>query len=164
VETAEGARRRGAPHVYGRVAGYAATFDPGGRARVTLTRAVRSALDAAAVHPGDVDVVFADAAGVPELDAVEAAVLADVFGPAGVPVTAPKALVGRLHAGGAALDVADALLAIRDRVIPPCGAARPASRYQIDLVTEPREAPVRTALVVARGYGGFNASLVITAP
>ena len=42
-----------------------------------------------------------------------------LFGPHGVPVTAPKTMTGRLLAGGAALDVATALLALRDGVIPP---------------------------------------------
>jgi act minimal PKS chain-length factor (CLF/KS beta) len=163
VEDAEHARRRGAPKRYGQIAGYAATFDPGGRAHDTLCRAVRGALDDARVRPEDVDVVFADAVAVPELDTVEAAVLAEVFGPHGVPVSAPKSLVGRLHAGGSALDLAAALLSIRDGVIPPTGGPAPAARYQLDLVTEAREARLRTALVVARGYGGFNASLVVQA-
>ena len=78
-------------------------------------------------------------------------------------MAAPKALVGRLLAGGAALDVATALLSIRDSVIPPAGAADPAPGYRLDLVTEPRDTPVRTAVVIARGYGGFNACLVVTA-
>lgn len=148
---------------YGRVAGYAATFDPGGFAAPSLRRAVELALQDARVRADDVDVVFADAAGVPELDAIEADVIAGVFGPAEVPVAAPKALVGRLLAGGAALDTATALLSIRDGVIPPAGAVDPAPGYRLDLVTEPRDAPVRTALVIARGYGGFNACLVVTA-
>jgi act minimal PKS chain-length factor (CLF/KS beta) len=164
VEESAHADGRGAPHRYGRIAGYAATFDPGGRARPTLRRAIERALESAGLTPSTVDVVFADAAGVPEQDAVEAAVLAEVFGPHGVPVAVPKGLVGRLHAGGAALDVVAALLAIRDGVLPPGGATRPAAYHRIDLVTEPRELPVRTALVVARGYGGFNAALVVTAP
>jgi minimal PKS chain-length factor (CLF/KS beta) len=158
------ARARGAPHNYGRVTGCAATFDPGGRAHATLRRAVEGALSGAGVAPAGVDVVFADAVAVAELDAVEAAVLAEVFGPGGVPVAAPKALVGRLHAGGAALDVVSALLSIRDGVIPPCGAARPDGRHRIDLVTQARPARVSTALVVARGYGGFNAALVLQGP
>lgn len=163
VEDEEHADARGAPHRYGRIAGYAATFDPGGKAHRTLRRAIERALEAAGIGPGDVDVVFADAVAVPELDAVETAVLAEVFGPNGVPVAAPKGLVGRLHAGGAALDVVAALLSIRDGVLPPCGASRPAAHHQIDLVTKTRNVRVDTALVVARGYGGFNAAMVVTA-
>ena len=34
-------------------------------------------------------------------------------------MTAPKTMTGRLYSGGAALDLAAALLSIRDGVIPP---------------------------------------------
>jgi act minimal PKS chain-length factor (CLF/KS beta) len=163
VEDVAHAGARSAPQRYGRIAGYAATFDPGGRAHVALRRAIVRALEAAAVTPADVDVVFADAVAVPELDAVEAEVLSELFGPGGVPVAAPKGLVGRLHAGGGALDVVAALLSIRDGVLPPAGAARPAVRHRLDLVTTAREAEVDTALVVARGFGGFHAATVVTA-
>ncbi|MEU1811824.1 ketosynthase chain-length factor [Micromonospora aurantiaca (nom. illeg.)] len=166
VESAAHASTRGVRHRYGVVAGYAATFDPPPRSgrEPTLRRAIEAALDDAGVAPADVDVVFADAVGLPDPDAVEAAALAGVFGPAGVPVTAPKTVTGRLGAGGAALDVATALLCIRDGVIPPTvNVAAPAPAYRLDLVLAPRVARVRTALVVARGQGGFNSALVLTA-
>jgi act minimal PKS chain-length factor (CLF/KS beta) len=80
-------------------------------------------------------------------------------------VTAPKSLTGRLY-GGAALDAATALLAIRDGVVPPSARAIvPDPEVGLDLVVgEPRQAPVRTALVLARGHGGMNAALVLRAP
>jgi act minimal PKS chain-length factor (CLF/KS beta) len=103
--------------------------------------------------------------GVPERDAAEARAIRAVFGPSGVPVTAPKTMTGRLYAGGSALDLATALLAIRDQVVPPpLGVTAPAAGYDLDLVRDtPRPARVRTALVVARGHGGFNAAAVVTA-
>ncbi len=164
LETAESAYTRGARR-YGSVVGYAATFDPpaGSTRPPALRTAITGALADARVRPSDVDVVFADAAGVPELDRSEAQALAEVFGPYGVPVTAPKAMVGRLYAGGAALDLVTALLALRDGVIPPTGTAiHSSAAYQLDLVEEqPRQARLATALIVARGYAGFNAALVV---
>ncbi|MEV3853805.1 ketosynthase chain-length factor [Streptomyces sp. NPDC050095] len=166
VEDAEHARRRGAPHIYGEIVGHAATMDPrpgSGRAP-GLRRAVELALADAESAPGDIDVVFADAAAVPDLDRVEAQTLAEVFGPRGVPVTAPKTMTGRLYSGAAPLDLAAALLALRDGVIPPTVATRPAAEHAIDLVTDaPRPARLRTALVLARGQGGFNSALVVRA-
>ena len=99
----------------------------------------------------------------PELDRAEAEAITAVFGPRGVPVTAPKTMTGRLLAGGAALDVATALLALRDGVIPPTvNVAAPAPAYQHSTWSpRPREADLRTALVLARGYGGFNSALVV---
>ncbi|MEU6102500.1 ketosynthase chain-length factor [Streptomyces flaveolus] len=166
VEDAEHARRRGAPRIYGEIAGHSATMDPrpGSDRPSGLRRAVELALEDADTSPGEIDVVFADAAAVPELDRAEAQALADVFGPRGVPVTAPKTMTGRLYSGAAPLDLAAALLALRDGVIPPTVASRPADDYALDLVTgAPRPAPLRTALVLARGQGGFNSALVVRA-
>ncbi|WP_327581132.1 ketosynthase chain-length factor [Nonomuraea sp. NBC_00507] len=166
IEDAEGARSRGA-HVYGELAGYAATFDPApGTGRPSaLPRAIRGALDDARLEPADVDVVLADAGGLPELDTTEARAISEVFGPRGVPVAAPKSLTGRLYSGGGPLDVTTALLMIRDGVIPavPYESDIP-DEYEIDLVAgEPRRHPVRNTLVIARGNGGFNSALVVRA-
>jgi act minimal PKS chain-length factor (CLF/KS beta) len=167
LERPEAYRERGGRGGYGEILGYAATFDPApasGRPP-TLRRAIDAALRDARLDPADIDVVFADAAGVPELDRAEVSALVAAFGPEGVPVTAPKTMTGRLYAGGAALDVATALLALRTQVIPPTlGVDRLADGYALDLVRhEPRAASLRTALVVARGYGGFNSALVVAA-
>jgi act minimal PKS chain-length factor (CLF/KS beta) len=110
--------------------------------------------------------VLADAAAVPELDRAEARAITDVFGSRRVPVTAPKTMTGRLYCGAGPLDVATALLAIAAGVIPPSVNVTPAPEYRdLDLVVAvPRAAPVRVALVVARGHGGFNSALVIRAP
>ncbi|MFJ4479926.1 ketosynthase chain-length factor [Streptomyces xanthochromogenes] len=165
LEDAEAARERGA-RIYGQLSGYAATFDPGpGReGEPGLRRAAELALAEVGLSTGDVDVVFADASGVPELDRQEEAALTALFGPRGVPVTAPKTMTGRLSAGGASLDLAAALLSIRDAVIPPTvNVTSPVAADALDLVTEARRGPVRTALVLARGTGGFNAAAVVTA-
>jgi len=137
---------------------------PGSERPPVLRRTIERALADAGMRPSEVDVVFADGAGVPALDRAEAAAITAVFGPGRVPVTVPKTLTGRLYAGGASLDVATALLALRDGVIPHGGlVGRLAPGCDLDLVTgEPRRAPVRTALVLARGHGGFTAALVLS--
>lgn len=165
LEDSRAARDRGAP-VYGEIAGYAATFDPApgsGRAPA-LRRAIELALADARLTPADIGMVFADAAAVPELDAAEAEAITAVFGPLGVPVTAPKTMTGRLYAGGGALDVATALLAVRDQRIPPTVNVAADPRYELDLVTgESRRCDAGAALVIARGHGGFNSALAVTA-
>ncbi|MFE0151294.1 ketosynthase chain-length factor [Nonomuraea sp. NPDC059007] len=152
--------------IYGYIAGYAATFDPPPERErpPTLARAITLALEDSGLRPDEIDVVFADAMGLPDADRAEADALNAVFGPHKVPVTAPKTMTGRLYAGGAALDVATALLSMRDGVIPPTvGTTDPVRSLGLDLVLgRPRERTLRTALVVARGFGGFNAALVLT--
>ncbi|MBL3669872.1 ketosynthase chain-length factor [Streptomyces sp. M2CJ-2] len=165
LEAAEAARARGA-RAYGRIAGYGATMDPkpGSGRTPGLRRAIALALADAGASPSDVDVVFADAAATPELDRTEAEAINAVFGTRGVPVTAPKTMTGRLYSGAAPLDLASALLAIGNGLIPPTINVEPAVEYGLDLVTgRPRAADVRTALVLARGQGGFNSAMVVTA-
>ena len=167
LEREDRARARGARRRYGRVAGYAATLDPppGSGRPPTLGTAAALALADAGLEPGAIDVVFADAAGTPALDRAEADALAELFGDRGVPVTAPKAMTGRLSAGGGAVDVATCLLAMRDGIIPPTAAVRPDPAYRIDLVTgRARPARIDRALILARGDGGFNSALVLTRP
>ena len=170
VEDEEAARARSGPAGYGVIAGYAATQDahhyrtaaPDGR---QYARAIGLALERAGVRPDEVDLVLADGAGRPDADAAEASALCSVFGPNAVPVTAPQGLVGRLLAGGSALNVATALLAMRVGVIPPVGNLDdPDPAYGLDLVREPRERKLDTVLVTARGQGGFNSALVLRAP
>ncbi|MFE5948493.1 ketosynthase chain-length factor [Streptomyces sp. NPDC056480] len=165
LEEADSARQRPAAHVYGLITGHASTFDarPGTPGGPGLERAVRLALERAGCTAGDIDVVFADAAGLPALDQVEADTLASVFGPRGVPVTAPKTMTGRVGAGAGPLDVATALLSLREQVIPP--TIHTVGTPALDLVRcTPRPALLSRALILARGYPGFNSALVVTAP
>ncbi|REE96243.1 ketosynthase chain-length factor [Thermomonospora umbrina] len=168
VEDADSARDRGAPTIYGEIAGYAATFDPrpGSGRPPGLRRAAELALADAGLGPADIDVVYADAAGIPELDRAEAAAISGLFGDRGVPVTAPKGLTGRLYAGGGPLDLVAALLSIRDALVPAtANTTRVPADYGLDLVLgEPRRLPVAAAMVLARGRRGFNSALVVRAP
>nr|P16541.2 RecName: Full=Granaticin polyketide putative beta-ketoacyl synthase 2; AltName: Full=ORF2 [Streptomyces violaceoruber]CAA09654.1 polyketide synthase chain length factor [Streptomyces violaceoruber]CAA34265.1 unnamed protein product [Streptomyces violaceoruber]CAA34370.1 unnamed protein product [Streptomyces violaceoruber] len=163
VEDADSARARGAERIYVR-SPLRRDPAPGSGRPPALGRAAELALAEAGLTPADISVVFADGAGVPELDRAEADTLARLFGPRGVPVTAPKALTGRLCAGGGPADLAAALLALRDQVIPATGRHRAVpDAYALDLVTgRPREAALSAALVLARGRHGFNSAVVVT--
>ncbi|MBV9446016.1 MAG: ketosynthase chain-length factor [Streptosporangiaceae bacterium] len=164
VEDGDSARARGA-RVYGEIAGYGATFDAaarhgGGRG---LRRAVETALADAGVDAKDIGVVFADGSGTPEGDLDEAQTITAIFGSHAVPVTVPKTMTGRMNSGGAPADLACALLAIRDKVIPPTiNVDTVAPGYEIDLVIgEARPWHPGAALVLARGACGFNSAMVL---
>jgi act minimal PKS chain-length factor (CLF/KS beta) len=174
LEDAANARKRGARQVYGVIAGYAATFDPppGSDRPPGLRRAIELALQDAGIAAADVDVVLADGHATPELDRREAAAIAAVFGPRGVPVSVPKTLNGRMYSGGSSVDVATALLMLRDQVIPPTvGSPDVSAECLVDLVADQaRQARIRNVVVLSRGYGGlsrdhscFNAAVVISA-
>ncbi|MEV2233132.1 ketosynthase chain-length factor [Streptomyces phaeochromogenes] len=166
LEDLERARERGARQIYGEIAGYGSTFDPrpGSGRPPGLRKAIELALADAESSAGDIDVVFADGAALPELDRIEADAITGVFGARGVPVSVPKTMTGRLYSGAAPLDLAAAFLAIRDGVIPASVGTRLSDAYALDLVTDrPRDAAVRSALVLARGQGGFNSAVVVRA-
>lgn len=164
LENVVRARRRDV-RVYGEIAGYGASFDPppdSGRGS-NLCRAIEAALADAGLDASEVAVVFADAAAVPELDAAEAAALEAVFGPHAVPVTAPKTLTGRLCSGAGPLDVVTAMVALHEGVIPAtANVSEVVPDFAIDLVlAEPRPTTGHAALVLARGFGGFNSAMIV---
>ncbi|WP_051967271.1 beta-ketoacyl synthase N-terminal-like domain-containing protein [Kitasatospora mediocidica] len=165
VEEEAAALRRGA-RIRAVVAGHAATFTgtgDWGRSRQGLARAIQAALAEAGCSAADVDVVFADALGVPAADQAEALAIADALGPhaADVPVTAPKTGFGRAYSGASSLDAAAAVLALEHGVVPPTPNITEV-RHDLDLVTgHPRQLRLRTALVLSRGLMGCNAALVL---
>ncbi|MEW5654679.1 ketosynthase chain-length factor [Streptomyces cinereoruber] len=165
VEDEDRARDRGTA-VRAVVAGHGATFTGASRwaeSREGLARAIRVALDEAGCAPEEIDVVFADALGVPEADRAEALALADALGAhaARVPVTAPKTGIGRAYCGAPVLDVAAAVLAMEHGLVPPTPNVFDVC-HDIDLVvTRARPADLRTALVLSRGLMGSNAALVV---
>lgn len=165
VEEEAAARRRGA-RLRAVVAGHAATFTGTGswdRSRQGLARAIQGALAEAGCSAEDVDVVFADALGVPAADQAEALAIADALGShaANVPVTAPKTGFGRAYSAASALDVAAAVLALEHGVVPPTPGVTEV-RHDLDLVTgHARRASLRTALVLSRGLMGCNSALVL---
>jgi minimal PKS chain-length factor (CLF/KS beta) len=170
VESLESAQQRQAPKICGEILGYGATNDAHHWGRPApdaeqSARAMSVALANAGIAAGDVDAVVADAFGVAEVDALEAQAIGKVFGEhaARVPVIAPKSGVGRMYAGGAALDAAAALLCMRDGTLPPIvNLDEPADGLGLDFVTgAERAGELATILVNARGFGGFNSALVL---
>ncbi|KOV69487.1 MULTISPECIES: ketosynthase chain-length factor [Streptomyces] len=165
VESETSARERGVP-LRAVIAGHAATFTGAScweKSREGLAQAIRGALHEARCAPEEVDVVFADALGTPEADRAEALAIADALGAHGrsVPVTAPKTGIGRGYCAAPVLDVAAAVLALENGVVPPTPNVFDIC-HDIDLVTgRARSAELRTALVLSRGLMGSNSALVL---
>ncbi|WP_234544772.1 ketosynthase chain-length factor [Streptomyces sp. R39] len=165
VEDTGSARARGLP-VRATLDGHASTFTGASRwaeSRAGLAQAIRGALAEAGCAPEEVDVVFADALGVPEADRAEALAITDALGAHGrrVPVTAPKTGIGRGYCAAPVLDTAAAVLAMEHGLIPPTPGVFDIC-HDLDLVTgRARAAQPRTALVLSRGLMGSNSALVL---
>ncbi|MFG2427642.1 beta-ketoacyl synthase N-terminal-like domain-containing protein [Streptomyces sp. NPDC048590] len=168
VEEETSARARGA-RVRAELAGHCATFTGASRweeSRAGLARAIEGALREAGCAPEEIDVVFADAMGVPAADRAEALAIADALGAHGrrVPVTAPKTGTGRAYCGAPVLDTSAAVLAMEHGLVPPTPNVFEVC-HDLDLVTgRARSADMRTALVLSRGLMGSNAALVLRRP
>ncbi|GAB2846349.1 beta-ketoacyl synthase N-terminal-like domain-containing protein [Lentzea nigeriaca] len=163
VEDLEHALARGAPVIYAEIAGWGSTHDgthAGQPSSRQYGRAMRLALDRSATRPEEVDVVIPDALGVPEYDRAESEAIRDVFG--SVPVTTHKPLTGRMYQGGAALDAVTAVLALRHNTVPvSTGVTQPAPGCELDFVPATTSSTVDKLLIGARGFDGYNSSVVL---
>jgi len=113
LEELQHARRRGA-RIYAEMVGFGASFDRD-RSGTGLARAVRSALNEAAIGPEEVDHVNAQGCSAVDADVWEARGLQEVFGDCSlpVPVFAAKSYFGNLGAGSGTTEAVAALLALR---------------------------------------------------
>jgi len=165
LEEASRAAARGA-RVYAEVAGSASTADgyhitapaPGGRGALACMRA---ALADAGVGPSDVSHVNAHGTSTPLNDATEAAVIAELFGPARPAVSAIKGITGHsLGAAGAIEAVSVALAYVRRQLPPTMGTTTVDPACDIDLVLSPRPWEPAPAISNSFGFGGLNGTLV----
>jgi 3-oxoacyl-[acyl-carrier-protein] synthase II len=150
------------------VAGAALTLDgyrltapePSGAA---AKRAMRLALEEAGVTT--VDCVQAHGTSTPLNDAVEAAAIRDVLGPAlsDAHVSSVKGAIGHSIAGAGAIGVLCALEAVsRGVILPTAGLEQPDPACNLPHVLgRPTEKRVQSALVNALAFGGANCSLVL---
>ena len=170
LEAAEAARRRGA-RPYARVMGYGATSDahhmvqPRADGR-EAARAIRIALDDAAVPAADIDWVSAHASSTPIGDIAEARAIAAGLGPsaATVAVSATKGLTGHPLGATGAMEAVMVALAFRDGWVPGTAnlvAPEPDIAALLPgLLHDGRDGTYGRILSTSFGFGGLNAALV----
>jgi len=173
LEELEQARRRGAK-IYAELRGYGASADayhlsslaPGAEGSA---RAMRAALERSGLTPDAVDYVSAHATSTPGGDGEEAAAIASVFASnrAKLHVSGVKSMVGHLLGGAGAMGVFAAVLAIRDGIVPPTinlehlDPACAELGLNFTANTAVRK-PIHAALANSFGFGGTNASIVVS--
>jgi 3-oxoacyl-[acyl-carrier-protein] synthase II len=168
LESLERAQGRGA-RVYGEVAGYGRNADayhitapsPGGAGAAAC---MQQALDDAGLAPSDIGHVNAHGTSTDLNDLAEAQAIGKVFGDAPPPVTSNKGVLGHMIAGAGAAEAVAAMLSIRDGIVPPtANFERPGDEITLDIVAgSPREIGPRPVVSNSFGFGGHNASLVLT--
>ncbi len=168
LESMERAVSRGA-RIYGEIAGYGRNSDayhitapsPGGTGAATC---MQLALDDAGLQPSDIGHVNAHGTSTPLNDAAESEALRKLFGDAVPPVTSSKGVLGHMIGGAGATEAVIALLSIREGIVPPtANLERIGDEIGLDVVAgEPRQIGSKPALSNSFGFGGHNATLVLT--
>jgi 3-oxoacyl-[acyl-carrier-protein] synthase-1 len=127
--------------------------------------AIEAALAASGLRTADVGMIVAHANGTRNSDASEAAAIRRVFGDDAPPVTGFKWAFGHLIAASGMLDCVLALEALRARSVPGIATLRaPDPLFGHIPVSAQAQAPRSdVALVIARGFGGTNAALLLRA-
>ncbi len=168
LEELEHARARGA-HIYGELAGYGASADayhltapaPDGNG---ARRAMVAALERARLNPSDIGYINAHGTSTELGDAAETGAIKAVFGSDAPPVSSTKSMTGHLLGGAGALEAVICTLAIEREVLPPTiNYTTPDPACDLDYVPNvAREARVDAVLSNSFGFGGHNASVLIT--
>lgn len=170
MESLRSARRRKAK-IYAEVTGYGSSFDaygitrpePEGKgAAISMTAALREAK----LDPDDIDYINAHGTSTRLNDLMETMAVKRVFGhrAPSIPMSSQKSMVGHLIAASGALEAAATAMSLERGVIPPTiNQATPDPGCDLDYVPNTaREVRVRTAISNSFGFGGQNASLVMT--
>jgi 3-oxoacyl-(acyl-carrier-protein) synthase len=173
LEREDDALRRGAS-VLAKILGWSSTHDgydtvhaapDGKRYADSLTQTLQRAKR----DPSEVDCIFAAGSAIPDEDLSETRAIRLALGndASRIPVTAPKSAFGNLLGAAFALDMAMAILAMQQHVIPATLHLRQrALGCDLEYVAgSPR--PVERldyCLLNARGMGGVNASMLIQRP
>lgn len=170
LESAEHARARGAEPLawlegYGSLsdAYHPSSPDPSGRWE---RLAMSTALEEAGVAPPDVDALIAHATATPVGDTAEIRAVNELFAGRSTPlaVTSLKGHIGHTGSASGAMGLISAIEAMRRGRVAPVACTRELdAEIEFDVVLErPSPRTVKTAQVNAFGFGGQNASLVIT--
>jgi len=168
LESEEHARARGA-EILGVVAGMGETCDayhitaprPDGSGVAT---AMNMGLREAGLNPEDIGYFNAHGTSTKLNDAGECKALHAVFGEKTPPTSSTKSMIGHLLGAAGGVEALACLLAIRDGILPPnINYETPDPDCQLDLVAnEAREVKIAAAMSNSLGFGGHNASLILT--
>jgi len=169
LESYEAATARGA-RILGIVAGCGELTDSFHRTRSSpdgkpIIGCVRKALADAGITPEQIDHINAHGTATPENDKMEYLGISTVFGERAkqVPVSSNKSMVGHTISAAGAVEAIFSLLTLEHQRIPPTiNYDIPDPAIPFDVPNKARDARVTTVMSNSFGFGGQNASLILT--
>jgi len=171
LESLEHAQARGA-RILAEVSGYGLSNDayhlsapsPEGEGAV---RCMRMALEDAGLQPEDIDYINAHGTSTPLNDKTETAAIRTVFGEYAyrVPVSSTKSMIGHLLGASGAIEALVLVKVIQTGWIPPTiNYETPDPECDLDYVpNQARSAQVKRAMSNSFGFGGHNATIIMSA-
>jgi len=170
LESYEAATARGAK-ILGVVAGCGELADSFHRTRSSpdgkpIIGCVRNALSDAGIGPEQIDYINAHGTGTPENDKMEYLGISTVFGEqtSRIPVSSNKSMVGHTLSAAGAVEAVFSLLTLEHQRIPPTinyDVPDPAIPFDV-VPNKARDARVTAVMSNSFGFGGQNASLILT--
>jgi len=170
LESIEHAQARGA-NILAELSGYGTTDDAhhisapaenGAGAAISM----KLALDDAALDIMDIGYINAHGTSTPLNDKSETAAIKTVFGEQAyqIPISSTKSMTGHLLGASGAVEAAFVVMAIREGMLPPTiNYHTPDPECDLDYVpNEPRKASPKNVMSNSFGFGGHNATLVIS--
>ena len=170
LESLEHAQARGA-NILAELSGYGTTDDAhhisapaenGAGAAISM----KLALEDAALNIMDIGYINAHGTSTPLNDKSETAAIKTVFGEQAyqIPVSSTKSMTGHLLGASGAVEAAFVIMAIRQGILPPTiNYHTPDPECDLDYVpNEPRKVWPKNVMSNSFGFGGHNATLVIS--
>jgi len=170
LEELEHAKARGAK-IYAEITGYGMSGDahhitapaPDGNGAF---RAMQSALKRASMNPEDIDYINAHGTSTPLGDEIEVNAVKRLFGNAAseLSMSSTKSAIGHLLGAAGAVEAVFCIKAMNNGVCPPTlNLDNPSEGCDIDLVPHvAKERKIRNIMSNSFGFGGTNASLIIS--
>jgi 3-oxoacyl-[acyl-carrier-protein] synthase II len=166
LESRTSAIARGA-RIYGTVLGGGHTVDADhsvapGLDLSAAQRAMDLAIARSTLPPEAIGYVHAHGTGTALNDAREAHLIQTRW-PQGIPTSSTKGATGHTLGASGAIGAALALLALDQKILPPCVGLNQSAFPQLDVIKTARPQAIAATLTLAFGFGGVNSALVMAA-
>jgi len=170
LEELEYAKARGA-NILAELTGYGTTDDAHhisapAENGTGAAMSMKLALESASLKITDIEYINAHGTSTPLNDKSETAAIKSVFGEQAykIPVSSTKSMTGHLLGASGAVEAVFSILAIRAGIIPPTiNYETPDPVCDLDYVpNQPRKATIKHVMSNSFGFGGHNATLVIS--